>query len=73
MATQLSRSDGDDEISIYRASRSEHVTVSQYCPERPYVELRVPKDVATVDYIIFTTVSHDQGQLATLLKSLCAK
>ncbi|KAL2060293.1 hypothetical protein VTL71DRAFT_9688 [Oculimacula yallundae] len=35
--------------------------VSWYCPERPYVEIRVPLNVDSIQAIIFKTVSHDQG------------
>jgi hypothetical protein len=32
------------------------------CPEKVYVELHVPEDVGAVNQVIFTTVSHDQGE-----------
>ena len=46
------------------AGRDEPVTVSEYCPERPYLEIQVPDDVE-VRRLIFTTVSHDQGSSNT--------
>ena len=37
--------------------------VSWYCPERPYVELRVPLNIKSIRAVNFKTVSHDQGKL----------
>jgi hypothetical protein len=45
----------------FHAKRTGLITVSQYCPERPYVELQVPQDVHLVHRIVFKTISHDQG------------
>ena len=38
------------------------VVVSRHCPERPYVELRVPEKFKSIIAIIFTISSHDQGE-----------
>jgi hypothetical protein len=38
------------------------IKVSRYCPERPYVELRVPEEINTVRGIAFRILSHDQGE-----------
>jgi hypothetical protein len=46
----------------YQADRQDFATVSQYCPERPYVQLKIPEDrPIEVRRLVFTTVSHDQG------------
>lgn len=45
----------------FTAKQSEPTTVAQYCPERPYVELRVPAEVQVIRRIVFKISSHDQG------------
>lgn len=44
------------------ASRSETEVVTQYCPERPYVELRIPSELRYIRRIIFKIDAHDQGE-----------
>jgi hypothetical protein len=43
------------------AKRSELEIVTQYCPERPYVELRIPLELRHIRCIVFKIDSHDQG------------
>ncbi|VUC23018.1 unnamed protein product [Clonostachys rosea] len=43
------------------ARRAELVQVHDHCPERPYVELKVPENVEKVLSVEFSTVSRDQG------------
>ena len=48
-----------------RSERREKVwKVARYCPERPYIELRVPGEIKTVYRIDFRILSHDQGNQA---------
>ncbi|KAI0107807.1 heterokaryon incompatibility protein-domain-containing protein [Nemania sp. FL0031] len=35
--------------------------VQDHCPERPYVELMIPRDARNIVSVTFTTVSRDQG------------
>ncbi|PHH77787.1 hypothetical protein CDD82_3354 [Ophiocordyceps australis] len=49
------------EAVSYQAACSEDITVSEFCLLRPYLELHLPQDVTSVDSIVFTIVSHDQG------------
>lgn len=44
------------------ASRSESEVVTQYCPERPYVELRIPLELGYIHRIVFKIDAHDQGK-----------
>ena len=41
--------------------RAELVKVDENCPERPYVELGLPKDVKAVIAVHFEIVARDQG------------
>jgi hypothetical protein len=41
--------------------------MSQSCPEKVYVELKIPSDIHSVESVIFRTVSHDQGPVSTAL------
>ncbi|CAH0027674.1 unnamed protein product [Clonostachys rhizophaga] len=43
------------------ASRAHPIQVHDHCPDRPYIELRVPSDARSVEAVTFTAVSHDQG------------
>ncbi|CAH0057758.1 unnamed protein product [Clonostachys solani] len=43
------------------ASRAHDIQVHEHCPDRPYVELRVPSDARSVGAVTFTAISHDQG------------
>ena len=36
--------------------------LARYCPERAYVELRVPKTIKTLNTVTFRISSHDQGK-----------
>jgi hypothetical protein len=45
----------------FSAKRSELEIVTQYCPERPYVELHIPSELRFIRRIIFKIDSHDQG------------
>lgn len=54
-------SDNIAELKTVGAARSALIIVSEYCPERPYVELEVPSDIEIVTEVTFKTVSHDQG------------
>jgi hypothetical protein len=46
----------------YHVQRSDPIMISQHCPERPYLEFRVPeRPIMAVRRLIFTTYSHDQG------------
>ncbi|GAB1318199.1 Heterokaryon incompatibility domain-containing protein [Madurella fahalii] len=49
-------------MAVFRSTRKDFVVTSQFCPRRPYVELRLPENVLVVDSIVFTTISHDQGE-----------
>ena len=53
----------DSNWRAHSVKRTDLVQVSQYCPERPYVELQIPEfvRVQTVKKVLFTIVSHDQG------------
>lgn len=42
-------------------TRTNLVQVSSYCPDRPYVELRIPESVQNVKQVHFSVLSHDQG------------
>lgn len=48
-------------LKTFVAERSEPEVVTQYCPERPYVELRIPLELLHIRRIIFRINSHDQG------------
>ena len=54
----------DTQWSSARAARTELIQVSQYCPERAYVEVRLPNNIGAVRRVIFKTTSHDQGKHA---------
>ena len=54
------------EVLTYSSRRSHQVIVCPVCPERPYVQLKLPEAVGRVKKIVFKTVSHDQGKLPTL-------
>ena len=49
------------ESVIVKEKRDGLIEVSKYCPERVYLELRVPEDIQSVSRVIFRMVSHDQG------------
>ncbi|CAJ2500007.1 Uu.00g028600.m01.CDS01 [Anthostomella pinea] len=46
---------------IVSAQHTGLVTVHQYCPTRPYVELEIPPDAGKVLAVTFEIVSRDQG------------
>ncbi|KAM7213113.1 HET domain containing protein [Rhypophila decipiens] len=48
-------------LIILNRQRRDLIEVSRNCPERVYLELRIPSDIQSVDQIIFTLSSHDQG------------
>jgi hypothetical protein len=48
-------------VLTYTTRRSEPITVCPVCPERPYVQLKLPETVGRIKKITFKTVSHDQG------------
>ncbi|KAK4207887.1 heterokaryon incompatibility protein-domain-containing protein, partial [Rhypophila decipiens] len=50
-----------DGMARYEANRCEDIVTSQYCPQRPYLELLIPEEVAEVEKLVFTVISHDQG------------
>lgn len=37
------------------------ITIMQYCPARPYLEISVPSNVKSISRLTIITVSHDQG------------
>ncbi|VUC34388.1 unnamed protein product [Clonostachys rosea] len=43
------------------ASRAHPIEVHDHCPDRTYIELRVPADARSVSAVTFTATSHDQG------------
>ncbi|GAP84250.1 putative heterokaryon incompatibility protein [Rosellinia necatrix] len=43
------------------STRHNLVHVYEHCPQRPYVELKLPQDVQCVTAVSFITVSRDQG------------
>jgi hypothetical protein len=47
---------------VVKEKREGLIEVSRYCPERVYLELRVPDDIHSVTRVIFRIVSHDQGK-----------
>lgn len=49
--------------------RSDLIQVHDHCPDRPYIELRVPDDAKAVAAVTFTTISRDQGGSRHLLSS----
>lgn len=49
------------EIKKCSARRADLIQVHDHCPERPYLELEVPKDAKEVVAVSFTAVSRDQG------------
>lgn len=49
------------EAIILSRQRRGLIEVCRNCPQRIYIELRIPPDVQSVDQIIFTLSSHDQG------------
>ncbi|SPO04640.1 uncharacterized protein DNG_07325 [Cephalotrichum gorgonifer] len=40
---------------------TEPLKIIQFCPARPYAEVRVPENAKSVDRLTIITVSHDQG------------
>lgn len=52
-----------DEMGLYTvsAARTGLEIVSEYCPERPYLELQVPPNIEAVRKAVFKTISRDQG------------
>jgi hypothetical protein len=49
-------------FGVVREKREGLVEVSRFCPERIYVELRLPKEAYFVHQVIFRILSHDQGE-----------
>jgi hypothetical protein len=49
------------QLGVISEKRQGLVEVSRSCPERIYVELRLPEDAYFVHKVIFRTLSHDQG------------
>ena len=47
---------------VVKEKRENLIEVSRFCPERVYLELRVPEDIHFVTRVIFRIVSHDQGK-----------
>ncbi|CAI6094252.1 unnamed protein product [Clonostachys chloroleuca] len=43
------------------ASRAHPIQVHDHCPDRPYIELRIPSDAKSVEAVTFTAIAHDQG------------
>ncbi|CAG9982216.1 unnamed protein product [Clonostachys byssicola] len=43
------------------ASRTHSIQVHDHCPDRPYIELRIPSDAKSVEAVTFTAIAHDQG------------
>ncbi|KAM0811766.1 putative Heterokaryon incompatibility domain-containing protein [Seiridium cardinale] len=48
-------------MTIHRAERTESIVLCSGCPERAYVQLRIPLTTRAVKKIEFKTLSHDQG------------
>lgn len=57
-----------DDPSIQTASRArtELVAICEQCPERPYVELRIPDDFGEARQVHFVIDSRDQGMYCLL-------
>ncbi|KAL1872743.1 hypothetical protein Daus18300_004289 [Diaporthe australafricana] len=43
------------------AERKELVTIHQFCPDRPYLELRIPDNAGSVKFVECALVGRDQG------------
>ena len=52
---------------VARASRNDHIVISEYCPERPYLEIQLPDNVTHVDKLLINITSHDQGATKALM------
>jgi hypothetical protein len=48
---------------VVRTSREDRFVISEYCPERPYLEIQLPENVTHVEKLIVNITSHDQGAL----------
>ena len=48
------------------ASSNDPVVVGEICPRKPYLEVGVPWEAASVRWLKVTTVSHDQGKYLCL-------
>ncbi len=44
--------------------RADLIQVHDHCPERPYVELAIPRDAKSVVSVLFKATSRDQGTVS---------
>lgn len=51
----------DPEMEKVRIKHSQLVQVSQYCPERPLLEFKIPTSASEVTKVVVRSISHDQG------------
>jgi len=65
---QQQREEGaeEEEVVILSRQRRDPIEVCRNCPQRIYIELGIPADVQSVDQIVFTLSSHDQGRFSSL-------
>jgi hypothetical protein len=61
METDMTNDTSMLNLKKFIAAQSESIVVTQYCPERPYVELRIPSELEVIRRIVFKITSHDQG------------
>ncbi|KAH9904278.1 hypothetical protein F4778DRAFT_57817 [Xylariomycetidae sp. FL2044] len=52
------------QISVARKDR---YVVHQHCPDRPYLELKVPEDAKSVKFVDYAVCSRDQGTANSML------
>lgn len=52
---------------VARASRDDYIVISEYCPERPYLEIQLPDNVTHVEKLLVNITSHDQGATKALM------
>jgi len=61
--TSLPEQEESKPLNSFRVKEDRFMAVSQSCPDRIYLELRVPVVIASVQRIIFKVRSHDQGNM----------
>jgi hypothetical protein len=52
---------------IARVSRDDRIVISEFCPERPYLEIQLPDNVTDIEKLFINITSHDQGATNTLM------
>ena len=52
---------------VARANRDDRVVISEFCPERPYLEIQLPDNVTHIEKLLINITSHDQGATNALM------